>query len=275
MNPLADERITLADGMTIPVLALGTFEQKGQKCTDVVRWALEVGYRAIDTAEAYYNQPLIAPALKEVKREELFVTSKLWRGTYTRDAVEPAVDKILSELDVDYLDLLLIHWPDKAIPIGETLEAMEKVREKGKVRSLGVSNFTIRHVQDALDIGIQIVTNQVEFHPYLYQTQLKTFCEENGIKIMAYSPLARGEVIRDPHLQKLGNSHRKTAAQVSLRWAIQHGCIVLVKASSRERLEENANVFDFELSAEEVASIDALHRDHRTILPDFHEFDYA
>ena len=162
------EEITFADGTKIPVLGLGTFEQTGPHCTDVVRWALEEGYRHIDTAETYGNQPQVGAAIEGFPREQLYLTSKLWRGTYTRDAVEPAVERMLRELGTDYLDLLLIHWPDKEVPIAESLEAMQRVKEKGMVRSLGVSNFTIRHIQDCLDTGIQIVTNQVEFHPYFY-----------------------------------------------------------------------------------------------------------
>jgi 2,5-diketo-D-gluconate reductase B len=270
-----ESRIPLADGNSIPALGVGTFEQEGQLCTDVVRWALEMGYKAIDHAEAYWNSKEVAAGLKAVPREEFFLTTKLWRPDLPRDKVAPAIDKLISELDCDYLDLLLIHWPDHDIPIGETLEEMEKAKQAGKVRSLGVCNSTIRHIKDVLATGIQIVTNQVEYHPYLDQSELQAFCEANGIRVTAYSPLARGEALKDPVLTEIGARYGKSPAQVALRWAHQRGCIVIFKTSTKERLKSNGEIFDFELTEEEMKQIAGLSRNLRTILPDFNEFDYA
>jgi diketogulonate reductase-like aldo/keto reductase len=272
---LASERIRLNNGLEIPVFALGTFESEGPTVTEIVRKAIEVGYRHIDCAQAYWNQELVAPALKAVPREDLWVTSKLWRGDYTTEKVPEACDRCLRELDTPYLDLWLIHWPDRTVPIGETLEAMYKCQEQGKVKCIGVSNFTIRHIKDALATGVPIAMEQVEHHPYLQQPELFDFCRSKDIALTAYSPLARGKATKDPLLAAIGGKHGKTAAQVAIRWALQQNLVVLAKTIHASRLTENADVFDFQLTPDEMAQINALDEGLRTILPDFNEFDYA
>ncbi len=271
---LASERIRLKGGLEIPVLGLGTFESEGQEVTKIVREAIELGYRHIDCAQAYWNQELVGAGLKAAPREDLWVTSKLWRGDYTTEKVPKACDRCLTELDTPYLDLWLIHWPDRTVPITDTLEAMQKCKEAGKIRAIGLSNCTIRHLKEAMATGIDFEMNQIEFHPYLRQRELYDFCRANDIAITAYSPLARGKATKDAALAAIGKKHNKTAAQVAVRCALQQRVVVLAKTMHTARLTENADVFDFELTPEEMTKISALDEGLRTIDPDFGEFDY-
>ncbi|MBS0621945.1 MAG: aldo/keto reductase [Verrucomicrobia bacterium] len=272
---LANVKVKLSSGHEIPQLGFGTWLINGEECTQAVASAIEVGYRHIDTAQTYENQKEIAPGLKKIERQTLWITSKLWRGDYTRTGVPKAVDLMLKELDIDYLDLLLIHWPDAAVPIAESLEAMQKCVDAGKVRCLGMSNSTKRHIQDCLSTGVKIVMNQVEFHPYFYQKELLDFCQSHGVAVTAYSPIAHGKVLDDPTLRKIGKKHRKSTAQVSLRWLLQHGLVIIPKSVHKKRQEENADIFDFELSQEEMEAINGLNRNQREIFPSFQEFDYV
>ncbi|MCD6434516.1 MAG: aldo/keto reductase [Candidatus Diapherotrites archaeon] len=268
--------VKLNDNNKIPRLGLGTWQLTGRKCIEAVRIAInEIGYRHIDTAEIYGNHREIAEAISDFKREELFITSKLWNTDHSYEDVFKACDRALEELNIEYLDLYLIHWPNKEVPIKETWKAMEELVKSDKVKSIGISNFTIHHIEDLLETAeILPVTNQVEFHPYLYQRELQEFCERHNIVITAYSPLARGKIIGDPILKEIGEKYNKTETQVALRWLVQHNCIVIPKASSREHLERNYNIFDFELNNEDMERIDSLNRNERLVMPSFHEFDY-
>ncbi len=265
----------LENGVKMPVIGLGTWQLTGQKCTDTLKKALNLGYTHIDTAEIYGNQKDIGRAIKGYPRDKLFITSKVWRDNLHYDDVLSACKNTLNDLGVDYLDLYLIHWPNHNIPLMGTLDALRKLYNEGKVRAIGVSNFTIRHLQDTIKITqIPICVNQVEFHPLLYQKDLLNFCENYNIKITAYSPLAKSEVFDNPLLKKIGRKYKKTAGQISLRWLLQKGTIVIPKASSEKHLKENLDVFDFELNKEDVKLIDNLNINKRLVNPVFSEFNY-
>ncbi len=274
MSELADRKIGLHGGLHIPQVGFGTFEISEDDAERCVAEAIEVGYRHIDCAEAYWNQKEVGKGLKGIDRDKLWLTSKLWRGEYTKEKVPEACDRMLRHLDIDYLDLWLIHWPDASVPIGETLEAMHKCVDQGKVRCLGVCNATTHHLKDIFDVGVPIVNLQIEIHPYLYQTELIDFAWKNKLAVTGYSPIARGEILKDETVKAVASAHNKTAAQVSLRWLLQKGIIVIPKSVHKKRMEENAAIFDFELSDADMATLDGLHKGYRTINPDFNEFDY-
>lgn len=275
MSDLATHTITLRNGDKIPQFGLGTFETEGPIATEIVADAIGMGYRHIDCAQAYWNQELIAPSLKLVPREELWITSKLWRPDMPKDKVIAATDDTLRQLDCDYLDLWLIHWPDASIPIEYTLGEMQKCIEMGKVRNIGVCNATKRHIDDILATGIPIAMNQFEVHPYLLQQDLIDYCKSHGIAVTGYSPLARGKVPKDPAIQRIGEKHNRTPAQVALRWLLQKDLVVIAKTVHADRLRENAKIFDFTLTPDEMATLDAMDQGLRTINPDFNEFDYV
>ena len=264
----------LFEGTEIPVLGLGTFEQEGDKCIGAVKLGLEVGYRHIDTAQVYGNQREVAEGIKGFPREELFIASKLQWDFLEPGLVEENSDKCLKELGVDYLDLFLIHWPNREKPFVDVFAKMLELKEKGKILNAGVSNFTIHHLQDIIDQGLNIAVNQVEFHPYLYQKDLLDFCTKNNIALTAYSPLARGNLFSDEVLIEIGNRYHKKPGQVSLKWLLQKGLIVIPKGSSREHLKENLDVFDFILTDEEMLAIDSLDQAKRYIDPPISEFNY-
>ena len=267
---------TLADGIKIPTLGIGTWLLQGQKCIDVVKKALEIGYRHIDTAYIYENHEAVKEGMRGFERKNIFITTKLWYEHLDPEKVDHFCDISLKQLGVDYVDLFLIHWPKKGMPICKTLEKMFNLKDKGKIKSVGVSNFTIHHLQDILKEGYRPSLNQVEFHPYLNQKDLLSFCSKNGIAIGAYSPIARGEVFEDTLLQSMGEKHSKTAGQITLRWLLQKGLIVTPKASSEEHLKENFNLFDFELEEIDMNILENISERHpkRIIAPEFSEFDY-
>lgn len=256
------------------MVGLGTYKLTGSTCERFVQAALEIGYRHIDTAQIYDNQREIGRAIKGYDRSELYLTSKIWPGDQSKSRVPVALDQILEELQTDYLDLLLLHWPDRTIPFSESLQAMAKLQSAGKIRSLGVSNFTVRHLTEALQAGVPLVTNQIEFHPFLYQRELQDFCARAGLVITAHTPLARGEVVRNALLASIGKKYGKSAVQVALRWLIQRGCVLIPKTATIDRLHANADLFDFELLPDDLALIDGLNANRRTVNPsvaDFHD----
>ena len=259
----------------MPVLGLGTWQLTGERCTDAVRKALELGYRHIDTAEMYGNEQDIREGIGDFDRKKLFITSKLWFENMGEDATE-AFEGSLRRLGTDYLDLYLLHWPKEGMDLRGTFRSFRKLLDQGKVRAVGVSNFTVEHLKEALPLaqeeGIQLSMNQVEFHPLLNQKELHKFCSIHGISMTAYSPLARGNIRYENLMHELAEKYQKTAEQVSLRWLLQKELIVIPKGSSEEHLKENIDVFDFELEPEDMQRIEDLDKGQRYVNPEFAEF---
>ena len=256
-------------GSTVPKLGFGTWEILGRDCEEAVADALEIGYRHIDTAQAYDNEAEVGKALAAagVPRKELFLTTKLWRDQFAADRVRPSAEGSLEKLQVDCIDLLLLHWPNDDVPLEETLGALAALREEGLIRHFGVSNVPAGMLRDALSIA-PIFADQVEFHPFLGQDRLVELAAEKDFMVTAYSPLARGKVLEDETLRAIGEAYGKTSGQVALRWLLDKPNVATIpKASSHERRVENFEVFDFELSDDDRAKIEALPKDERVIDP--------
>ncbi|MDQ0483605.1 aldo/keto reductase [Guptibacillus hwajinpoensis] len=261
-----DKRVTLSNGVKMPYLGFGVFKlEDGEETTNAVKIALETGYRGIDTASYYGNEESVGRAIKEsgVEREDLFITSKVWNDEQGYNATLRAFERSLERLQTDYLDLYLIHWPVPGL-YTETWQALEKLYHEGKVCAVGVSNFEPHHLEAISKISsVKPVINQIEFHPELLQGEVRDYCRSKGIQVEAWSPLKRGQVLNEPVIQTIGKQHGKTPAQVVLRWCLQHDIVLNVKSSKEERIKENADLFDFELTEEEMVSIDSLHTDNR------------
>ncbi len=259
-------RITLNNGIKIPILGLGTYLLKpGNETYSTCLYALNVGYRHIDTASFYQNESDVGRAVRDsgLKRNEIFVTTKIWNDDQGYKNTLQAVEKSLKLLNMDYIDLILIHWPMPKLR-KETWKALEQVYDEGIASAIGVSNYTISHLQELFNYADVIpVVNQVEFSPFLYQRELLQFCEENQIKIEAYSPLARGKKFDHPVLNELSKRYSKTPAQIMIRWALQIGTIVIPKSSNPKRIVENANVFDFEISNDDMLRLNSLNEGYR------------
>jgi 2,5-diketo-D-gluconate reductase B len=256
-------------GATVPKLGFGTWEILGRDCEEAVSDALEIGYRHIDTAQAYENEAEVGKALAAagISSKELWITTKLWREDYGR--VRDSAQESLEKLQLDCIDLLLLHWPNPEFPLDATLDALAALREEGLIKHFGVSNFPAGMLRAALKTA-PIFADQVEFHPFLGQDELVALAAEQDFMVTAYSPLARGKVPRDETLRAIGEAHGKTAGQLALRWLLDKPNVSTIpKASSHERRVENFEVFDFELSDDERARIDALPKDERVIDPGF------
>ncbi len=265
--------IKLNNDVEMPVIGLGTWQLTGKTCERAVRDAILLGYTHIDTADFYGNHKEIAKAIHGTDRKKLFITTKVWYDNLKYDNVLSSCKRALEELETNYIDLYLIHWPNKSIHFKETFEALKKLYDEGKVRAIGVSNFTVGHLEEAKRVcSIPISVNQVEFHPYLNQKELLSYCKKNGIVVTAYSPLSRGKVNDDKTIIDVAKKYNKTPGQTTLRWMIDKNIIVIPKASSFEHLKENLNVFDFKLKKEDAALIDGLNKNSRMINPDFAEF---
>ncbi|MFP8891075.1 aldo/keto reductase [Natrialbaceae archaeon A-CW2] len=251
-------------GEAVPAIGLGTYRLRGSECRETVQTALEVGYRHIDTAEFYENQAEIGTAIDTatVPREDLFVTTKVWKTNLEAESVRRSTTNSLEALDLEYVDLLLIHWPNSDVPVEETLGAMNRLQEEGRIRHVGVSNFSVAQLEAAIAASrTPILTNQVEYNPYVDQDDLLEYCRDQNVLLTAYSPLAKGDVLEDETLVEIGDRYGKSPAQVALRWLVQQeGVVAIPKASSREHLEANLDVFDFKLSREEMAQVGSLRR---------------
>jgi diketogulonate reductase-like aldo/keto reductase len=247
-----------AQGVEIPALGFGTWPMKGETCRTAVQTALETGYRHVDTAQMYENEAAVGRAIadSEVPREDVFLVTKILRGNLAYDDVVDSVEESLQRLGTG-VDLLLIHAPSRTVPISESIRAMNELQERGSVEHVGVSNFSVEQMREAIDASeTPIVTNQVEYHPFESRDEVLEFCIENDVALTAYSPLAEGRVTGEEVLEEIGRRHGKTAAQVALRWLLQQEKVVAIpKASSRTHVEENFDVFDFELDDEEMARI--------------------
>ncbi|MGC1349201.1 MAG: aldo/keto reductase [Xanthobacteraceae bacterium] len=264
MNPnTASVPAVEAKGARIPLIGLGTWDLRGRVCARVVEQALRLGYRHVDTAEMYDNEREVGEGLRAsgVKRNEVFVTTKIWPSHFAPRELERAARDCLVRLRLSEVDLMLLHWPNPQIPLSETLGALDKVKRDGLARHIGVSNFTVPLLEQALQISSEpLVCNQFECHPFLDQSKLIAACRQHGVAIVAYSPIAQGRVRGDEILTAIGAVHKKTAAQVSLRFLVQQDIVVIPRTSRVERLSENAAIFDFTLSAREMADIAGLAR---------------
>lgn len=269
----------LNNGIEIPMLGLGTYKigQTDQDVYRAIRSALEAGYRHIDTASMYRNEAPIGKAIREsgIPREDIFVTTKLWGDDVVKNEVDKAFDKSMQALNLDYVDLYLVHWPVKD-EIVSAWQEMEKIYASGKAKAIGVSNHLKHHLEEILDTArILPAVNQIEMHPYLILDELVEFCAENLIVCQAWSPLGSNKVplLEERILNEIGEKYAKSAAQVVLRWNIQREVVAIPKSSNKERQAANFDIFDFELSTEEMQLINSLDKNYRTgIHPDEIEF---
>ncbi len=270
------KKMKLNDGHEIPVIGFGTYGLSGDVAYRSILKALEAGYRHIDTADRYGNHNEVARAIKDsdIRRNDIFLTTKIRRIDLKHNDVLNALERFLEELSTDYLDLLLIHWPNREIHIAETFPALERLKESGTIRSYGVSNFTVNHLNDVLDEGFMPVIDQVEFHPSLSQPLLEEFCDDHSIKITAYSPLAQGRDIKDPVIVELGEKYGKPASKIILNWLISKKLIILPRSSNPEHIKENLDIFNWSLEEDDIGKIDELDRNNRIIDPPFSEFNY-
>jgi diketogulonate reductase-like aldo/keto reductase len=253
--------IVEANGARIPAIGLGTWDLRGRTCACMVEQALRLGYRHVDTAEMYGNEREVGEGVRAagVPRDEVFITTKVWPDHLAPRELERAAKESLAKLRLAAVDLLLIHWPNPRIPLADTIGALCRMKREGFARHIGISNFTVSLVDQAVKLATQpLVTDQVEWHPYIDQSQVVETCRRHGLSVTAYSPIARGRAIGDKTLAKIGQRHGKSAGQVSLRFLIQEGAIVIPRTSKPERLAENLAIFDFALTVAEMEAIRRL-----------------
>ncbi len=274
------DTVTLHNGVKMPGFGLGVFKvEEGPELVNAVKVAIKHGYRSIDTAAIYGNEEGVGQGIRKglkeagISRENVFVTSKVWNADLGYDATIAAYETSLKKLGLDYLDLYLIHWPVEG-KYKEAWRALETLYKEGKVKAIGVSNFQVHHLKDLMeDAEIKPVINQVEYHPRLTQKELQAFCEKHHIQLEAWSPLMQGELLDNEVLTEIANKHNKSVAQVILRWDVQNGIITIPKSTKEHRIVENASIFDFELTKEEIERIDELNQNHR-VGPDPDNFDF-
>lgn len=258
---------TLNNGINMPIVGLGVWQTRdGKEVEQAVSTAISVGYRLIDTAAVYKNEAGVgrAVAASGIPREELFITTKLWNTDQGYDSVFRAFERSLQFLQMDYVDLYLIHWPFPGKRM-ESWRALEKIAGSGQCRAIGVSNYTTEHLTELMDRSAVVPTvNQVEFHPFLYQKELLEFCQKHSIQLEAYSPLAHGEKLQDRRIGVIAKKYDKTNAQIMLRWSLQHGTVVIPKSTNQDRIKENIDLFNFVLSEEDMGILDGLDENFRT-----------
>lgn len=250
-----------ANGARIPVIGLGTWQLAGAGCVRIVSEALRCGYRHIDTASMYGNEAEVGEGLRKsgVRRDDIFITTKVWQDALDAPRFRRSVEQSLKKLQLPSVDLLLIHWPSTQVPLAETIGALCAAKRAGLARHIGVSNFTVALIEEAVRLASEpLVTNQIEMHPFLDPARVLETCARHGISITAYCPISRGSVARDRVLARIGAGYGKSAAQVSLRYLIQRGVIPIPRTSKVERLKENIAVFDFDLTKTEMVEIHAL-----------------
>jgi 2,5-diketo-D-gluconate reductase B len=251
-----------ANGAQIPAIGLGTWELRGRSCARIVEQALKLGYRHLDTAQIYDNEREVGEGMRAsgVRRDEIFLTTKIWTSHFTPHDLERSAKESLVKLRQPHVDLLLLHWPNPQVPLVETLGALAHARQMGLARHIGVSNFTVALIEEAVAACPEpLVCDQVEYHPYLDQRKVMAACTQAGMALVAYSPIAKGRVKNDETLARIGRFYRKTPAQVCLRWLVQQRVAAIPRTSKLERLSENIDIFNFELTSEEMAAISALH----------------
>jgi len=279
INHLQDT-ITLNNGLQMPGMGLGVFQVENDATAEMVKNAIEVGYRSIDTAAIYGNEAGVGQGIKlalastGLNREDLFITSKVWNDGLSYDETIAAYEDSLQKLGLDYLDLYLIHWPGKD-KYAESWRALEDLYDQGKIKAIGVCNFTVAHLEKLLTFArIKPVINQVEFHPRLQQVELRAFCDKHQIQLEAWAPLMQGGLLEDETIAQIATKYGKSIPQVILRWDVQNGVITIPKSVRRERMMQNADVFDFTLTDEEMAIINSMNLEQR-VGPNPGEFDFA
>lgn len=274
------DTVTLHNGVKMPGFGLGVFKvEEGEELISAVKTAIVHGYRSIDTAAIYGNEEGVGKGIREgikaagIERSDVFVTSKVWNADLGYEATLQAYETSLEKLGTGYLDLYLIHWPVEG-KYKEAWRALETLYKEGRVKAIGVSNFQIHHLEELMkDAEIKPVVNQVEYHPRLTQKELQAFCQANDIQLEAWSPLMQGQLLNHELLQTIAEKHGKSVAQVILRWDIQNGVVTIPKSTKEHRIVENASVFDFELTPEEMEQIDGLNQNLR-VGPDPDNFDF-
>jgi diketogulonate reductase-like aldo/keto reductase len=262
-------------GAKIPAIGLGTWQLSGETCTRAVAAALQCGYRHVDTAKMYGNESEVGEGLKSggVPRDEIFVTTKVWRDDLNDGDLQRSAAGSLKRLGLDKLDLLLIHWPNRNIPLQESIKALCETRSRGLTRHIGVSNFPVALLEQALAVATEpIVTNQCEYHPWLDQTKVLAACREHGVSFTSYCPLGRGEGPRDAEIKKIAEAHNKTPSQVLLRWHIQQPDVIAIpRSGTPAHIRENIALADFELTLDEMRAISGMARQNGRIV----DFDWA
>ncbi|MDX8338328.1 aldo/keto reductase [Draconibacterium sp. IB214405] len=262
------KKLLLNDGNELPVIGFGTYQSKEQEGIEAVKFALQNGYRLIDTAAFYFNEEAVGKGIKAsgIPREEIIVTTKLWRDYLGYKSTKKELEKSLQKLDLDYIDLYLIHWPANARNYNDwqkanadTWRAMEELQAEGKIKSIGVSNFWEVHFEALFKTAnVKPAVNQIEFHPGYWQPELTAYCKKHNITIEAWSPLARGRVFDNKTLQQIAKNYNQSIAKVCLRWITQHDVVVIPKSTTHERILDNLDIFEFELTPEEMSLIDNL-----------------
>jgi len=262
------------NGIKVPSLGFGTWQLRDKDCETSVAKAIEVGYRHIDTAQIYENEEQVGAGIKAsgVKREDIFLTTKIWMSNVRDGALQRSLDVSLKKLRTDYVDLLLIHWPVKEVPFADQMTGLKKVQAEKLVKLIGVSNFTVAQMKEvAEELQTPIATNQVEYHPFLSQRPVLDYLRSKGMFLTAYSPLARGKINHEQALETIAHKYGRSVGQICLRWLVQQqGVVAIPKAGSEKHIRENFNIFDFELSTEDMRKIHALaHPGGRLINPDW------
>ncbi|GGB64384.1 aldo/keto reductase [Fictibacillus barbaricus] len=266
MASSSHDRAVLHNGVQMPWVGLGVYKaEDGDEVIQAIKWAIDAGYRSIDTASLYENEAGVGQAIAEshVPREELFITTKVWNTDQGYERTLEAFNASLERLGLDYVDLYLVHWPVPEM-YKETWKALEKIYNDGRAKAIGVSNFKKHHLEDLIaDAEIKPMVNQVEYHPRLTQEDLLSYCKEKGIQLEAWRPLLKGEIFEEPTLVELAEKYNKSVAQIILRWDLQNGVVTIPKSVTKNRIEENIDIFDFELTNKDMSRISALNQDKR------------